>query len=376
MNAVARPFVPRFRAEGARAFDPWRCSSAGRTVEISLWGREHTIYANANLSIYSSQQCNAACGFCVERLRPVARGTTLGAQKRIEPDDGRYFAALEECLEQLVPLDPSVSLTGGEPSLDPRLPRLLRVLAARGMRKRTMTTNGSGLLERREGALLVELIGASGVRHLNISRAHSDDALSASIMAEPSLPTAAALANVVMRARALGTRVRLSCVLLGGAVDDVTMVDKYLRFAASLGVDNVVFRQLMLSGDRGHIPRGQHAAAGRNVPVPDPVVSFSDRKRVRLRPLLDEISARRDFAFLGQIVGYYYYVEVWRWQDAIDVVFEEADLRLIEVAKHRWPGLVFELVFHPSGWLSSTWQPWDGVLGPPADAAVDQRLAE
>jgi hypothetical protein len=91
------------------------------------------------------------------------------------------------------------------------------------------------------------------------------------------------------------------------------------------------------------------------------VIRFSDARRVLLEPLLDAISADNDFQFQQQIVGYYYYVEVWRYS-VLDVVFEEADLARLEASKSAEPGLIHELVFHPNGRLASTWQPWDGVL--------------
>jgi cyclic pyranopterin phosphate synthase len=63
-------------------------------------------------------------------------------------------------------------------------------------------------------------------------------------------------------------------------------------------------------------------------------------------------------------MGYYYYVEVWRYGD-MDVVLEGADLAQLEVARRRAGGVVHELIFHPDARLASTWQSWDGVLGPP-----------
>ncbi|MGH7294332.1 MAG: radical SAM protein, partial [Polyangiaceae bacterium] len=97
---------------------------------------------------------------------------------------------------------------------------------------------------------------------------------------------------------------------------------------------------------------------------PNYVVRFSDRRRVPLGPLLEDLGRGGRLSFVKQIVGYYYYVEVWR-SDGIDVCFEEADLARLEDTKRLAPTLVHELVFHPSGRLASTWQPWDGVLGPP-----------
>jgi hypothetical protein len=97
------------------------------------------------------------------------------------------------------------------------------------------------------------------------------------------------------------------------------------------------------------------------------VVKFSERRRARLEPLLDAISEAPDFHFVRQVVGYYYYVEVWR-HAGMDVVFEEADLAQLERAKAMMPGIVHELIFHPNARLASTWQPWDGILGPPLPA--------
>jgi GTP 3',8-cyclase len=95
--------------------------------------------------------------------------------------------------------------------------------------------------------------------------------------------------------------------------------------------------------------------------LPGPVTRFSNTRRAPLEPLLDAISADGRFTLVRQIVGYYYYVEVWRLA-GVDVVFEEADLARLEDVKRADPSLVHELVFHPDGKLASTWQPWDGVL--------------
>ena len=94
------------------------------------------------------------------------------------------------------------------------------------------------------------------------------------------------------------------------------------------------------------------------------MVEYSDAQRVGLGPLLAQLRGRRDFSFQKRVRGYYYEVEVWRWR-GIDVVLEEASLAWLAESRQRWPELVFELVFHPNAVLCSTWQPWDGALGPP-----------
>jgi molybdenum cofactor biosynthesis enzyme MoaA len=228
------------------------------------------------------------------------------------------------------------------------LPAILRLLAEHNARKRTLTTNGSGLLDRREDRQVIDWITATGVRHLNISRAHPEQETNAQMMRLRDGLSVPQLREAVARAGAGGTRPRLSCVLLRGAIDNLEGILRYLDFAAALGVDNVIFRQLM---------KTDPARAAVNH-----VVRYSDARRVMLEPLLDALSADGRFQFQRQIVGYYYYVEVWR-NGGIDVVFEEADLARLELSKRLDPGLIHELIFHPNGLLASTWQPWDGILG-------------
>jgi cyclic pyranopterin phosphate synthase len=346
---TAMPFQDRWRRLKSAAFDLTGNSTAGRTVDVDLWGTTRTIYANANFSIYSRQACNAKCHFCVEELRPASRGRELVMQRAVEDDDEVYFGNLAQSLTALKPLDPSVSITGGEPSKDPRLRRILATARGRDARKLTVTTNGSGLLDVREGKRVIDWITASGVRHLNISRAHPEHEANARLMVLKEGLSVAQLRDVVHAAREAGTRVRLSCVLLEGQIDGVERIVDYLRFARSVGVDNVIFRQLMRTDPR--------TAAENHV------VKYSDRFRAKLEPILDALSADPRFAFQRQIVGYYYYVEVFRFEE-MDVVFEEADLARLEDTKRSQPGIVHELIYHPNAKLASTWQPWDGVLGP------------
>ncbi|MCA9684589.1 MAG: radical SAM protein [Myxococcales bacterium] len=319
-------------------------------MALDLWGRRYEVYGNANFSVYSAQTCNARCRFCVEELRPASRGRELTPQRTVEADDGRYFAALEATLEELRPLAPTISITGGEPSKDPRLPRILATCAGYPSKRRSLTSNGSGLLDVRDGARIIDHVVAGGVQHLNISRAHPDHERIAGLMVFKEGLSLAQLREVVATARAGGCRTRLSCVLVDGAVDSLAGIRAYLDFAEDLGVDNVIFRQLM------HVDRESV--------LENFVVRFSEAKRTRLEPLLDAISDDPEFAFVRQIVGYYYYVEVWRYE-GMDVVFEEADLAVLERTKQSMPGVVHELIFHPNARLASTWQPWDGVLGPP-----------
>ena len=67
-----------------------------------------------------------------------------------------------------------------------------------------------------------------------------------------------------------------------------------------------------------------------------------------LEPLLHTLDAEGEFWFQKQIVGYYYYVEVLRYQ-VMDVVFEEADLAAARNDQAQQSGSDPRTVFHPNG---------------------------
>ena len=359
MNPALSTFVPGWRLDPRAAFDVAETATGAGVVPFEIGDRAYAVYRNVNLSIYSGQTCNARCPFCVEELRPASRGRDLASQKRVEPDDARYFRRLDEVLAMTKSLDPSLSITGGEPSKDPRLPGILERVARHGLRKRTLTTNGSGLLDALPsgGDLLDQVLGAR-LAHLNLSRAHWDARVNQRIMRIDPPQTEADLRRIVTRAQAAGTRPRLSCVLLAGVVDSLETCLRYLSWAASLGVDNVVFRQLM---------QFDRSTYSENV-----VTRYSESSRVALDPILERIRpsgggpAHPGFRFQRHVLGYYYAVEVFRFEVdgfGMGVCFEGADLADLERQRDRdAPNVIHELIFHPGTELCSTWQPWDGQI--------------
>ncbi len=355
--AMDSHFDPALRELKQAAFSVERTSTAGFTIpwnDPALGGGRYRVYGNANCSIYSAAACNGNCPFCVEKVRPASKGSRL-ADVKCCIDDGAYFAALDRALRLVRPLDPSMSITGGEPSIDTRLPRTISLVQKHGFRRRTITTNGSGLLKNG----LVPRIVAGGFKHMNISRAHVDEERNQAIMQLDEPLTNSDLRRIIEGTKGTALRPRLSCVLLRGEIDDVDDIVSYLDWASDMGVDNVVFRQLM-AFDPSRCAR-------------DPVIAFSENNRMLLDPILGEIYQdpsyhHRAFAFTKQVVGYYYYIEVYKFNSKsgkkIDVVFENADLRFIDRDREipRTMPLVHELVFHPGGTLNSTWLPGEGIV--------------
>lgn len=325
-----------------------------KTIPFNVKDKDYLAYDNVNLSIFVSDYCNANCDFCVAELRYFHEGVDY-----IKPaikDDNKYFKKLDSMLDAVKPLNPSVSLTGGEATLDPKLPEILNILAKHNVRKRTITTNGSGLLLKVKGSndtVLDKLVDYK-LQHLNISRAHYNEEENHKIM-KPDNPylSNAQLEEVVDIARANNIRLRLSCALLKGKIDSLEEMIKYLDWAESIGVDNVVFRQLMKFDEKAVKP-------GR---IPD----YCKAHSVSLIPIWEKIDKDERFSFVNQVLGYYYYVEVFKYK-GIDMVSEMADLKLIEPEKEKSTKktegvpVIYEMVFHPNGNLCGSWREWKEII--------------
>ncbi len=144
-------------------------------LDFSFEGLEKKVYSNCNLSLFVDDYCNADCKFCVAQLRFENRGQ-LYKKCKIE-DDKSYYDRLRYVLDYLKPINPSISLTGGEPTKSHRLPEILRIIEQYGYRKRTFTTNGSGLLDMMEGKQVINHLIDNHFQHLNISKAHYNEDL-------------------------------------------------------------------------------------------------------------------------------------------------------------------------------------------------------
>lgn len=325
-----------------------------KLLPFTVGGKNYLVYGNVNLSIFVSSYCNGSCNFCVAQLRYFHEGAEYA--KPAINSKGEYFDKLRLMLETVKPLNPSVSLTGGEPTLDPKLPKMLEILAEYGVRKRTITTNGSGLLKKVEGSnsTILDKLADYKLQHLNISRTHYDEKINKNIMKldNPGLSNQE-LKEVITIAKGNSIRPRLSCILLKDHISSLKEMINYMDWAESIGVNNVVFRQLMKFDEKA-VKEGN---------IPD----FCQAQKVDLIPIWEEIDKDDRFFFTTQVLGYYYYVEVFRYK-GIDMVSEMADLRLIKPEKQKslkktgGVPVIYELVFHPNGNLCGSWREWEEVI--------------
>lgn len=324
-----------------------------RFKSLELAGHPWRVYDNANFSVHVGDKCNADCPFCIAHLRYLSDGRAY-AKPEIS-DDQQYFLRLAQAIESVRAVNPSVSITGGEPTIHRRLPRILDILAAAQARKRTLTTNGTGLHWPVAGSsdTVLDLLGRYRLEHLNISRAHYNHEQNNRLMGmSAKLLPAAQLSDSIIEARRLGIRVRLSCVLTQEGVHTVADIERYLEWAESLGVDNVIFRQLM--------------AFDADKALPGRIPIFCRENTVELEQVWRQLDADARFECYHRVRGYYYYVEIRKFR-GIDVASERADLRQISPELDQFSAAnhaltAFEMVLHPNGNLCAGWNENERVM--------------
>lgn len=314
--------------------------------KFSFEGKEKDVYSNVNLSIFTDDYCNANCKFCVAQLRYEDKGK-MYKKGRIVSDD-EYFKRLDYVLDYLRPLNPSVSVTGGEPTKSRRLIPILEMIEKYGYRKRTLTTNGSGLFDEINGKTVLQHIADNHFQHLNISKVHYDEEINRHIMQyENGYCSNEDIERIVTFAKTHDLRPRMSCLLLKEGIHDLDGIIKYLNFFQGIGIDNVIFRETMdYDEDRmANIPKMEYLKAN----------------KVRLNYIWEIIDKDERFTPIRQLLGYYYYVEVYRYQN-VDMVSESANLVKLYEQKAKATDTVFEMVFHPNGNLNGSWDDNEDIL--------------
>lgn len=316
-------------------------------LDFDFDGVNKKVYKNFNLSIFTDDYCNADCKFCVAELRFENRGQLYNKDKII--DDKEYLKRLEEVLIKVKPLNPSISITGGEPTRCKRLIDIIELVNKLGFRKRTITTNGSYLLHTVKGKTILQHLIDNGFSHLNISRTHFNDDINKKIMRfEPNCYCSNEdLAKIIPYSLENGLRPRMSCLLLKEGVSNIEDIINYLEFYRKLGVDNVIFRELM-DFDKSNMINIEKT-------------SYCNENKIRLNDIWQDFDKEEALVPYKNILGYYYYVEIYKYKNVI-CVSESADLNKLYAEKEKHKDIVYEMVFHPNGNLNGSWVDDEDIL--------------
>lgn len=176
-----------------------------------------------------ARACNCTCSFCFSR-------SSLSALPRRAhtPDVERYyrFARARGATRLVV-------TGGGEPLLRPELCLEWIRLGARCFDEIALFTNGARLTRE-----LADALRDAGLSYLCYSRHHHDDARNAELMGEdaPSLDAFFEAAGDL--------RVRATCVMCRGFIDDAGSAEAYAETLASHGVRELTFKHTYVAYDR------------------------------------------------------------------------------------------------------------------------------
>lgn len=284
---------------------------------------------------YIDNSCSAACRFCSERL------TKNGMDSCCDGMCADYEERLASILSRLDGRDVFLSLSGKEPTESPHQLEAIRraVCSARekGLRlaDAVMYSNLSGFCK--NGDALTETLASLPVTRIEFSRHHYDEGINQSIMlfrrGEKIRENSALLAVTEQ----LGRRfpLRMVCVLQRSGVGDMDGILRYLDFACSLKVRDVVFRELCVFGSS--VDSGA---------TTDYIIS----NRVELWDILPQLGG--GFVLESITQGYYYFSFIYRYGD-MRVCFEMSDYEEME-RKHSGER-VHKLIFYPDGRLCRSW---------------------
>ena len=314
------------------------------------------VYKNFNFSIFVNDECNADCKFCVAQLR-YQHKSMMYAKEHID-SNYKYMKRLDEILKLIRPLNPSISITGGEPTLSNNLHDILCLVDEYGFRKRTITTNGTYLHMKNgvDSNMILEDLIKYKFNHLNISRTSIDNDLNQKIMrfndTTKSNPFITSLQNIaqaneIIRDNNSSLKIRLSCLLLRESVHDVDGIRRFINeVSTSTGVDNFIFRQLM-DYDKTAINTDK--------------MKYCDDNKVDLVDVWEEMESHKEFTPYMNILGYYYYVEIYKYLHNT-VAMESANLNQQYVEKNKNKDVVYEMVFHNNGNLCGSWIDKEDIL--------------
>ena len=341
----------------------WRLYEPVEPVAVPAFGQEWQLRPGLTFTPFANAvRCTAHCAFCSEELQRYD-GHQLTARRLID-DYPAYFARLRQVLGPFRGWPMGLSLSGLDATAEPQWLRELLACLTRlehegiVFDEKVLYTNGSGFVGSPDLALALQDFGLT---RLELSRCHDDEAMNQQIMRfnrnQPMRHNAVYAATVHWLHPHLA--VRNSCILTRGGIATLSDVERYLTWAAGLGVGQVVFRELSrLEGSY----------------LPNVFTEWIEQQRVPIEPLLAAVvptleAPHPGWQYAGSTFGYYYYNEHYRWQ-GVDVVFETSSYPALQAANAT--GVLQKLILHSDGTLSGDWDPDSRILSRLATASLVQ----
>ena len=175
-----------------------------------------------NFSVIMPGGCNANCGFCFYKYNP-----------RTEISFQKWLIAVETAIRLLPKEFTQISITGGEPTLNPKTLESTLQIVRKRFNKIVLTTNGSMLSKK-----ICEIVSKGLVDYINISRHSHDQNDNDSIFHTPTA-NKRQLKAFVDFCHIKGVPVNINCVI-NQKLSQVKMVD----FCKEIQAYSIKFRNI------------------------------------------------------------------------------------------------------------------------------------
>jgi hypothetical protein len=215
--------------------------------------------------------------------------------------------------------------------------------------EKVLYTNGTGLYSYPD---LIQALLQSRFDRIELSRCHFDETINQQIMRfnrnQPVWRNTAFEKLVSDLPQAV--HLKMSCILTQTGICNLNSLEKYLQWAASFGVKEVVFREM--SRMNGTYELNNFSA-------------WIEKNRVAIEPLLIEVALllsqpKTGWQYEYSTFGYYYYNEHFKWNDTVEVIFETSSYEALQAANAS--RVIQKLVFHSNGNLTGDWDPNANIL--------------
>lgn len=294
--------------------------------QMELAGKTYDVYSNVGLTIYVTNRCNSDCNFCMNKYEE----NFLRSEELM--DDEEYLNRLEYILQILKPINPSIMITGGEPTKSRRLPEVIKLVHKYGYKLRSFSTNGTGLLDVIDGKTNLQYMYENDfLNNINISRHAISYADNFEIMKTKGDLTNSQICEIAAFCKSHNMRVRMGCTLQQRSVSNLSQMLEYYEHYQTLGIDTVIFRE--------------------PVPINSCRTGFEDYKKeaVDISKIFEEIQRRSDFVYAYTLDGLYYNVKHFRYQDKLVKCYREKHTASSDIVR--------DLIFYADGRLVDT--NWD-----------------
>lgn len=292
------------------------------SVDINILGVDYKVHPNVNFYVDMTKKCSCNCKFCIAKV---------GFKRELNFENGlpEYF---DKGLRLLKNANPSIQITGGEPTVYPeQLQKLINVAELNNCRNPVLNTNGYNL-----GGVDTHFI-----KHINISRHHYNEKINQEIMLGI-VPSNEKLSETINKVGA--DKVRVQCNLIGDYIDTYGEVMQFIAYCYhKLGVRNIAFAGL--------------------TPLPDDsfynlaIIDYVRNHPVDIDKILSSIDVDSRFTFKKYRGGVACYYEVWEYNaydDPVTVIFKYSDNNWLEKVD-MIPNLIPDFVLHTDGTLCGSW---------------------